>query len=87
MMRLRFQCNAEDPRPVNWPIPHPYWITGYTVDDQEAFVVTYTDDGEDAAVAYILQNWPDARQINVLQEKIENYIYTARFPKPDWMTE
>lgn len=78
LQRFRFKCNAEDPRPVSWPIQHPYWVSGYSIGHQErAIVVAY---GEDEA--YIRSNWPDAEEIE--GEAVEGYTFTSRFPKPDW---
>ena len=57
MIRARFHVNKEDYRPVNWPIKHPYWCTGYGAD--YAVIVAYAD-GE----AEILRNWPDASHID-----------------------
>lgn len=75
MIRARFKANPEDPRPVNWPIKHPYWITGYGED--HAIVVAYADDEEE-----ILSNWPEATEID--SEIEETYTFTSRFPRPDW---
>ena len=80
MIRARFKTNHDDPRPVNWPIKHPYWITGYAGDDSYATVVAYADDED-----YIMENWPEATDIEA--ETVENYVYTNRFPRPDWLTQ
>lgn len=76
MIRARFYVNANDPRPVNWPIKHPYWVTGYSMDDL-AVIVAYADNEDE-----IMQNWPDARDIDA--DDTEAYTFTGRFPKPDW---
>lgn len=76
MIRCRFRTNENDPRPVNWPIKHPYWITGYG--DDHAVVVAYADDE-----AEILRNWPDASDLD--SEDAAEYTFTDRFPKPKWM--
>jgi hypothetical protein len=75
MIRVRFRANEDDPRPVNWPIPHPYWVTGYG--EGYATVVAYADD-----LNYILANWPEANDIQI--EKVDGYAFTDRFPKPKW---
>ena len=79
MQRIRFKVNPDDPRPVNWPIKHPYWVTGYAGDDSYAIVVSYADDRQ-----YILENWPDAIELEV--QEVEGYLFTGRFPKPEWFT-
>lgn len=77
MLRIRFQANPEDPRPINWPIKHPYWVTGYAGDNSYAIVVSYADDRQ-----YILENWPDATELDV--QEVDGYVFTDRFPKPAW---
>lgn len=78
MIRARFQANESDPRPVNWPIKHPYWVTGYG--DGYAIVVAYADNE-----AEILSNWPDAVDINI--EQSDDYVFTSRFAKPSWWVD
>lgn len=85
MIRCRFRANVNDFRPVNWPIKHPYWCTGYgggsIVDDElklgYAIIVAYADDE-----AEILRNWPEATHLD--SEERTEYTFTDRFPKPDW---
>lgn len=79
MIRARFHCNADDPRPVNWPIKHPYWVTGYG--DDHAIIVAYADSADE-----IMCHWPDARDFSFVDEVAE-YKFTDRFAKPDWFVE
>jgi len=79
MIRARFHCNADDPRPINWPIKHPYWVTGYG--DDHAIIVAYADDR-----AEIERNWPDARDFSFTDE-VSGYVFTDRFEKPEWFKE
>lgn len=76
MIRARFHVNPDDPRPVNWPIKHPYWITGYG--DDYSIIVAYADDE-----AEILRNWPDAK--NIESDPATDYVFTDRFQRPDWL--
>ena len=78
MIRVRFHANYEDSRPVNWPVKHPFWETGYAADESYAIVVSYADD-----LNYIKTNWPEAAEIEVLEENTL-YRFTDRFPKPSW---
>lgn len=78
MIRARFHTNEDDPRPVNWPIKHPYWVTGYG--DDYAIVVAYADDE-----AEIMRNWPDATDIDA--DERESYFFSDRFQKPSWFKE
>lgn len=78
MIRARFKANPDDPRPITWPIKHPYWITGYAGDDSYSTVVAYADD-----LDYIKTNWPEAADIEFTEET--EYKFTGRFPKPEWM--
>lgn len=77
MIRARFHANESDPRPIVWPIRHPYWITGYG--DGYSTVVAYADDE-----AEILRLWPEATHIDA--EQAESYVFTERFAKPKWFS-
>jgi hypothetical protein len=88
---VRFHANSFDPRPVKWPVKHPFWVTGYggwprDCGDQPVYagyavVVSYADD-----LDYIRENWPEASHIEVVEE-CETHMFTERFPKPDWFSE
>lgn len=75
MIRARFKANEEDYRPINWPVKHPYWCTGYG--DGYSVVVAYAD-----SVAEVLKNWPEAKDIEFTEES--EYSFSDRFPKPEW---
>ena len=75
MLRVRFNANLDDYRPVNWPVKHPYWCTGYS--PTHAIVISYADDE-----TYIKKNWPEASELDSVE--VTDYIFTDRFPKPDW---
>lgn len=75
MIRARFRANEDDYRPVNWPVKHPFWCTGYG--DGYSIVVAYADNE-----AEILINWPEAT--NIETREATEYTFTSRFPKPDW---
>jgi hypothetical protein len=77
MIRVRFEANLDDPRPVNWPIKHPYWVSGEN--DECSILVAYADDEK-----YITDNWPEAKNIDILEET-DHYTFTTRFIKPDWL--
>lgn len=81
MIRARFHTDSEDPRPVIWPIKHPYWVTGRVISvdggDGYSIVVAYLDSLWD-----LLDLWPDAAQVTF--QKVEKYVFTDRFPRPDW---
>jgi hypothetical protein len=76
MIRCRFRQPTDDPRPVNWPIKHPYWVTGEA--DEYWTIVAYADNE-----AEILANWPEAT-IEWIDE-VEGYTFTSRFPRPEWL--
>ena len=77
MIRARFKA-AEDSRPVNWPVEHPFWCTG---EGDDCFVmIAYANDELE-----ILQNWPDAFDIETKQ--VSEYEFSDRFPKPDWFED
>lgn len=75
MLRIRFQANLEDPRPVNWPIKYPYWVTGSGWD--HSTVVAYAPDEE-----YIYHNWPEAGNLDIAEA--DEILFTSRFQQPDW---
>ena len=77
MLRIRFQANPDDPRPIKFPLPHPYWITGYAGDGSHAIVVAYADSEK-----YITDNWPEAENLD--SQEVTEYVFTSRFPKPEW---
>ena len=70
--------SASDPRPVKWPPPHPYWVTGYG--DDCAVIVFYADSEEQ-----VLEHWPDAYDLD--GEECDGYTFTDRFPRPDWFAD
>lgn len=78
MIRAQFKANEDDYRPINWPVKHPHWCTGYG--DGYSIVVAYADNVEE-----ILENWPEATEIDA--EEMEEYTFTERFAKPDWFEE
>jgi hypothetical protein len=80
MIRVRFEVNLDDPRPVNWPIKHPYWVSGES--DTNAIIVAYADNKE-----YIYENWPKVKNIDIMQEDEKEYTFTDRFPKSKWFKE
>lgn len=78
MLRVRFRANRDDYRPVNWPVKHPYWCTGYGF--SYSIVISYADNEE-----YIYNNWPEASDLDI--EEVEGYVFTDRFEKPEWFEE
>lgn len=75
MLRVRFHANLDDPRPISWPVKHPFWVSGEG--DDYAVVVSYADDLE-----YITTNWPEASELDA--QEVKGYTFTDRFPKPEW---
>ena len=78
MLRIRFEANEDDYRPVNWPVKYPYWCTGYG--ENYSIVITYCEDK-----GYVYQNWPESKNLDI--EEVEKIKFTDRFPKPDWYTQ
>lgn len=76
--RHRFKANLDDPRPVKFPPPGPWWCSG-------------EGDGYSIVVCYlpyrvsVLEYWPEARDID--SEVRDKITYTDRFPKPDWFND
>lgn len=82
MIRARFKANYPDYRPINWPIKHPYWCSGYDMGGSHSTIVAYADNVEE-----IQRNWPEAKDIDVMEDGVTEYTFTTRFPKPDWFKE
>lgn len=75
-MRVRFRADEDDPRPVKWPPPGPYWVTGYG--DDFAWLVAYVE-----TLQQLIEYWPDAWEMDVSAERCEPE-FTSRFPQPQW---
>jgi hypothetical protein len=75
-IRARFQANLVDPRPMLWPPPGPYWISGEG--DGYSIVIAYVKTYKE-----ILKYWPDATDIDC-NELCDKITYSSRFPKPSW---
>ena len=75
LLRVRFYCNLDDPRPINWPVKFPYWVTGES--ETHSIVVSYADSEN-----YIKRNWPEA--IDLDSQEVPAITFSDRFPKPDW---
>lgn len=78
MLRVRFKADYDDPRPITWPVAHPYWVSGTGSD--YSIVVSYAD-SED----YIRKHWPEAKDLDI--EEVDGYTFTSRFPCPDWFKD
>jgi hypothetical protein len=79
MIRARFYSafkdNGGDYRPITFPPPHPYWCSGES--DTHHIIVAYADN-EDQIRVY----WPEA--VDIDSEEVDEYLFTSRFPKPEW---
>lgn len=87
--RVRFQVNARDYRPVNFPPPGPYWCTGYGYSQTHpqknvAIIVAYFRHG--ASDSEIKTFWPEAESIDLLSVGVP-IEFEERFPAPDWWNE
>jgi hypothetical protein len=78
LLRIRFKANEIDPRPINWPVKYPFWITGYG--DGFSTVISYADSEK-----YILDNWPEAHDLDV--QEVKEIKFSERFEKPSWFKE
>lgn len=78
IFRVRFKTEADDYRPVTWPIKYPYWCSGYSGGD--AVLIAYVDSIED-----IYKLWPEAKDLDYTEES--EIVFSSRFQKPDWFTQ
>lgn len=80
--RVRFLSANSDPRPVTFPPPGPYWISGYQYDflsddSMKTVLIAYLPKKSD-----LKKYWPEAEVDGWYgQMPIK---FTDRFPKPDW---
>ena len=77
-LRVRFQANKDDPRPVTFPPPGPFWVTGYG--DSYAIVVAYVRELEE-----VEKFWPETKgqEFSFIQPRDE-ITFTDRFAEPEW---
>ena len=80
--RIRFKANLEDPRPVVFPPPGPYWISGES--NEKAVVIAFFPSR--VKVKNVLTFWPEAEDIQTLEADI-SLFFTDRFQRPDWWKE
>lgn len=78
-VRVRFQANPDDYRPITFPPPGPFWCSGYG--DDYSIVIAYLP--KENWETRLKEFWPEADEISSVQEK--NVIeFSSRFPKPEW---
>lgn len=76
--RVRFKTDSEDFRPVQFPPPGPYWRSGSG--DGHSILVAYVRN-----VAQIEHYWPEGYDLE--SEKVDEIVFSERFPKPEWWKE
>ncbi len=81
LLRVRFHQPTDDYRPIPWPIPHPYWVSGQRCHDDAWTIVAYVD-----SVDQLREQWPEAIDIEE-PEPCSDYTFTSRFPRPDWLQD
>lgn len=84
VMRVRFEVNTEecqgDYRPIPWPIPHPYWCSGES--DDSYILVAYVE-----SVEQLMEQWPEAKNIDIMESELDHYSFSSRFTAPNWFIE
>jgi len=82
--RLRFLVPCDDPRPVLYPPPGPWWCTGERMGEDPASVVVFVVDAENEQTAETLAllHWPDALEVEVAPQ--DGWPFSDRFPCPPW---
>lgn len=79
-LRVRFEAYFDDPKPVKFPPPGPYWVTGFDANFSYSTVVTYVKD-----LGQVKAFWPEAQ--NILYTEEQSIKYSDRFPRPEWWKE
>lgn len=73
-MRLRFEANEADYRPIKWPPPGPYWCSGYLCGAVGAAIViafiplddsTLAKDLCSTAEKIVMEFWPEAKNLGL----------------------
>lgn len=73
-MRMRFEANEADYRPIKWPPPGPYWCSGYLCGAVGAAIVVAfipLDDSTPArdrcstAEKIVIEFWPEAKNLGL----------------------
>lgn len=75
-IRYRFEVPHEDPRPVKFPPPGPYWISGESGNGNSVLIAYLPKDVD------LKEWWPDSK--HVMYTRKQDITYTDRFQKPDW---
>ena len=78
-VRYRFHADADDPRPITFPPPGPYWVTGYG--DDYSIVVAYLRPGQD------VRTWWSEASDFTCSDPVDGITFTDRFERPEWWTE
>lgn len=74
MLHAKFKVSFQGPPSHQMAYPHPYWCSAQ---DGYWIIVAYADDE-----AQIKELWPEA--FDLVSESCDGYIFTDRFPKPQW---
>lgn len=74
--RWRFQSDSDDPRPVRFPPPGPYWISGEMANGNYILIAYLPED------VSLRDYWPEAESEEFTEE--EMITWTSRFPQPSW---
>jgi hypothetical protein len=96
-MRLRFEANEDDYRPIKWPPPGPYWCSGYLCGKVGAAIVialiplddsTPEDDSHSVAEKIVMEFWSEAKNIETSGAQWRDEIkFSERFACPSWWDE
>lgn len=85
--RIRFRSwSADDPRPIKFPPPGPYWVTGYGGDDDNEFatLVAYLPGDSADEIEHF---WPET-DLSAWDgydfQWRDEIAFTSRFPRPEW---
>lgn len=81
-LRIRFKVPGDDYRPVVWPMPGPYWCSGYAGDGSYAVLVAFVRKRSE-----VKKFWPDAFEIEESGQQNGPITFSDRFPKPDYWDE
>ena len=84
--RVRFKTKSDDYRPIKFPPPGPYWVSGQTlegVDDIMVFILVAWCKDE----SQIKEYWPEAYDFEPSDNTYPEIVYSERFSRPKWYEE
>lgn len=69
-----------DPRPICWPVFHPFWTVSQKAEGN--VMMAYVD-----SLDQVKMFWPEAENITIHEEGVMQYAFNKDFPELPWLEE